>query len=51
MADLRIEQLLREMVKSKASDLHIRVGTPPIFRINGSLVKIFGFIPAHKEPL
>ena len=41
MADLRIEQLLREMVKSKASDLHIRVGTPPIFRINGSLVKIF----------
>ena len=27
MADLRIEQLLREMVKSKASDLHIRVGT------------------------
>ena len=41
MADLRIEQLLREMVKSKASDLHIRVGTPPIFRINGSLTKIF----------
>ena len=41
MAELRIEQLLREMVKSKASDLHIRVGTPPIFRINGSLVKIF----------
>mgnify|MGYP004448724001 CR=1 FL=1 len=38
---LRIEKLLRTMVENKASDLHIRVGTPPIFRINGSLQKLF----------
>ncbi|MCQ2105651.1 MAG: type IV pilus twitching motility protein PilT [Fibrobacter sp.] len=37
MAELRIEQLLREMVNRKASDLHIRVGVPPVYRINGSL--------------
>lgn len=41
MADLRIEQLLRAMVENKASDLHIRTGVPPIYRINGSLTKIF----------
>ena len=41
MADLRIEQLLRAMVENKASDLHIRAGVPPIYRINGSLTKLF----------
>ncbi|MCQ2097078.1 MAG: PilT/PilU family type 4a pilus ATPase [Fibrobacter sp.] len=38
---LRIEQLLREMVNHKASDLHIRVGVPPVYRINGGLQKLF----------
>ena len=41
MADLKIEQLLRAMVEYKASDLHIRAGVPPIYRINGSLTKLF----------
>ena len=41
MAELRIEQLLREMVNRKASDLHLRVGVPPVYRINGTLQKIF----------
>jgi twitching motility protein PilT len=41
MAELKIEQLLRAMVDHKASDLHIRTGVPPIYRINGSLTKIF----------
>jgi len=41
MADLKIEQLLRAMVDNKASDLHIRTGVPPIYRINGALTKIF----------
>jgi twitching motility protein PilT len=41
MADLKIEQLLRAMVDHKASDLHIRTGVPPIYRINGALTKIF----------
>ena len=40
MAALKIEQLLRLMAQKKASDLHIRVGVPPIYRINGELVKI-----------
>lgn len=38
---LRIEQLLRAMVDNKASDLHVRVGVAPAFRINGSLVHLF----------
>ena len=41
MADLKIEQLLRAMVENKASDLHVRTGVPPIYRINGSLTKLF----------
>lgn len=41
MAELRIEQLLRAMVENKASDLHIRTGVPPIYRINGELTKLF----------
>ena len=41
MADLRIEQLLREMVNRKASDLHLRVGVPPVYRINGALQRLF----------
>lgn len=40
MAALKIEQLLRLMAQKNASDLHIRVGVPPIYRINGELVKI-----------
>lgn len=38
---LRIEQLLRAMVDNKASDLHVRVGVPPVFRINGALTHLF----------
>ena len=41
MAELRIEQLLREMVNRKASDLHLRVGVPPVYRINGVLQRLF----------
>jgi len=35
---MEITDLLHEMVDRKASDLHLRVGSPPIFRINGRLV-------------
>jgi len=38
-----MDTLLREAVARKASDLHITVGVPPVFRINGSLV--FGNYP------
>ena len=36
---MQIADLLREMVDKKGSDLHLRVGSPPIFRINGRLVR------------
>jgi twitching motility protein PilT len=34
---VKIEELLRKMVDIEASDLHIKVGIPPVFRVNGSL--------------
>lgn len=36
----RIENLLEECVRRKASDLHIQYGLPPILRIDGVLVPI-----------
>ncbi|HVX56165.1 MAG TPA: type IV pilus twitching motility protein PilT [Candidatus Saccharimonadales bacterium] len=38
----RIEILLDEVVKKKASDLHLQVGLPPILRIDGSLTPVPG---------
>lgn len=38
----RIEILLEEVVKKKASDLHLQVGLPPMVRIDGSLIPISG---------
>lgn len=38
----RIEVLLEEVIKKKASDLHIQVGLPPILRIDGSLTPVTG---------
>ncbi|MCC6669504.1 MAG: type IV pilus twitching motility protein PilT [Planctomycetes bacterium] len=35
---MTIDQLLHEMVKHRASDLHLRAGTLPGFRIDGNLV-------------
>ncbi len=42
---LDIDQLLAIMVKQDASDLHIKVGRPPLLRINGSL------LPLKTDPL
>jgi twitching motility protein PilT len=36
----RIEVLLEEVIKKKASDLHIQVGLPPMLRVDGSLVAV-----------
>ena len=38
----RIEVLLEEVIKKKASDLHIQVGLPPMLRVDGSLVPVTG---------
>lgn len=35
-----INELLSEAIKEKASDIHISVGTSPVFRINGKLVRV-----------
>ncbi len=40
--DLKIEMLLEEVVRTKASDLHIQVDLPPMIRIDGSLVPVTG---------
>jgi len=37
---MNIESLLQEMMTRNASDLHIRVGTEPAFRINGELYRL-----------
>lgn len=38
----RIEILLEEVVKKKASDLHLQVGLAPMLRVDGSLVSVSG---------
>lgn len=38
----RIEVLLEEVVRKKASDLHIQVGLPPILRVDGALKPVAG---------
>lgn len=35
-----IKTILKDMVKRGASDLHIRVGVPPVYRINGKLFRL-----------
>ena len=43
--ELRIELLLEEVVKRRASDLHLQVGLPPMLRVDGSLIPIQGYNP------
>lgn len=40
--ELRIEVLLEEVVRKKASDLHIQVDLPPMLRVDGSLIPVSG---------
>ena len=42
MADVRIEALLEQVIKKKASDLHLQVGLPPMLRVDGSLEPVSG---------
>ncbi len=39
-ANIRIELLLEEVIKKKASDLHLQVGLAPILRVDGALAPI-----------
>lgn len=45
----KIELLLEEVFKRKASDLHLQVGLPPILRIDGSLTALHGAAPLNEE--
>jgi twitching motility protein PilT len=38
----RIEVLLEEVIKKKASDLHLQVGLPPMLRVDGALIAVSG---------
>lgn len=41
-AQPKIEVLLEEVIKKKASDLHLQVGLPPMLRIDGGLAPVPG---------
>ena len=46
-----IDALLKRIVERGASDLHLKVATPPILRIDGRLVPQTDFQPCSKEDL
>ena len=50
-AQPRIEVLLDEVVKRKASDLHIQVGLPPMLRVDGALTPVAGAEVLDEEAL
>ena len=47
----KIEVLLEEVVKRKASDLHLQVGLPPMLRVDGALVAVSGADPLTDETI
>lgn len=47
----RIEILLEDVIKKKASDLHIQVGLPPMLRIDSELVAVTGAVPLNEETI
>ncbi len=46
-----IETLLRKLVEHSASDLHLRVGEPPILRTHGEMVRLDGAAPLTNDQL
>lgn len=47
--EVRIEILLEEVIKKKASDLHLQVGLAPMLRIDGALVAVSGAPVLNEE--
>ena len=45
----RIEILLEDVIKKKASDLHIQVGLPPMLRVDGALAPVQGADVLNEE--
>ena len=50
-ANLKIETLLEECIKRKASDLHLQYGLPPILRIDGALAPIAGMPNLNEQSM
>lgn len=48
-AQVRIEILLEEVIKKKASDLHLQVGLAPMLRVDGALQPVSGTDPLTEE--
>ena len=49
--ELKIENLLDEVLKRNASDLHLQVGLPPMLRIDGALKPVSGAEALVEETL
>ncbi len=49
LAQPKIELLLEEVIKKRASDLHLQVGLPPMLRIDGALVSATTADPLTEE--
>lgn len=47
--ELKIEVLLEEVIRRRASDLHLQVGLPPMLRIDGALVPVNGYNPLDEQ--
>lgn len=47
--ELRIEVLLEDVIRKRASDLHLQVGLAPMLRIDGALTPIPGFAALDDE--
>jgi twitching motility protein PilT len=46
---VNLKQILEEMMQRRASDLHMKVGTPPTIRIDGRLAPLEHPAPTQKE--
>ncbi len=47
--ELRIELLLEEVIRKRASDLHLQISLPPMLRIDGALVPVPGYEALNEE--
>ena len=47
----RIQEMLRKLVSSGSSDLHLRVGEPPIIRKSGEMQRLPGYAPLTVEEM
>jgi twitching motility protein PilT len=50
-AESRLQSLLRQLVQTDASDLHLRVGLPPTFRTDGELGSVGGDLPLNEHDI